>query len=889
MALLPGLLAALLALGYLLGPQLQELRVESLERTRALAGSLAADAATHLNREPEGGWEQDWRARASRMAEIQTLGLYRPDGRRLAEWDARTGESGWRQRLATWALPKNYRTISLSVTRPPEAVFDPVSDRLSRVRLARLSLTLNAEDIAGPYVNLLLLALASVAVVIGMSGILAMLVDALIDQVLDDIRRAVLRLGRGQFDTPLRLRSSGRLGELEQAINDSTKAMSGRRQLLQQQVERTTRELRNTLQAVETQNEELDQARKRALEASQVKSEFLANMSHEIRTPINGILGFADLLRHTSLDDEQSDHVHTIKQSCANLLAIVNDILDFSKIEAGKLVIDNVAFDLRDCVEEVLSLLAPTAYGKSLELLHLIYADVPLKLYGDPIRVRQILTNLVHNAIKFTPAGRVVVRVMLEEDGREDSLLRIAVTDTGIGLNDSDQAKLFRAFSQADTSITRRFGGAGLGLIISRKLVEHMGGEIHLESRPGQGSTFWFTLRCLKQRKPEQDTESGADNPLTGKRVLLLDEEPLSRLALRHVLEGWDMQVHEQVDWHQFAVRLASGNWDLALLGLRRSDLNNRMLRGILDRDENLRTPLVVLASTVDRQELRGLYQQGARAALTKATRRQTLYRELCRLSGAQPPEPAHSPIPPLPAPRRYDRLRVLVVDDNEINRRLVSSVLGLHGVRAMQAADGETAVAIAREQPFDLIFMDLHMPGMSGEEASRAITRLGDNRPRIIALTANVLLGDGADLQRYGIERCLVKPVSEDQIIAVLDTVAPPVVLAGGKPPARPHGDSTRRRDLLAELRGMLLAELDEHRRDIQSAYRAGRLEELRQRVHKLNGAASVCRLEGLKGACQELEASLLRGDRVVVPGGVERLLDEMRAFASARKAATG
>ncbi|RFA28342.1 hypothetical protein CAI21_12215 [Alkalilimnicola ehrlichii] len=308
-------------------------------------------------------------------------------------------------------------------------------------------------------------------------------------QALISIHDTIQRLKRGNLEARTDVHGRGALPSVADELNAMADALNRAQLELEQKVEQTTSELRETLEAVEIQNVELDLARKRALEASKVKSEFLANMSHEIRTPINGILGFADLLAHSPLDEEQRDYINTVKDSCANLLTIVNDILDFSKIEAGKLAIDSVAFDLRDSVEEVLSLLAPTAYGKALELLHLIYADVPLKLFGDPIRIRQVLTNLAHNAIKFTPSGRVIVRVMLEDESEQDALLRITVEDTGIGLSEEDQSRLFTAFGQADTSITRRFGGAGLGLIISRKLVEQMGGAITAANLTHEPST----------------------------------------------------------------------------------------------------------------------------------------------------------------------------------------------------------------------------------------------------------------------------------------------------------------------------------------------------------------------------------------------------------------
>jgi len=714
--------------------------------------------------------------------------------------------------------------------------------------------------------------------------------------------KAMQTLQHGQLGVRMPVREGGQLGELERSINAMAEALQQGQEELQEQVQKTTSELRETLEAVEVQNVELDLARKRALEASKVKSEFLANMSHEIRTPINGILGFADLLAHTSLDQEQNDYVHTVKESCASLLAIVNDILDFSKMEAGKLVIDNVAFDLRDCVEEVLSLLAPTAYGKGLELIHLIYADVPLKLYGDPIRIRQVLTNLVHNAIKFTPAGRVIVRVMVDDEDERQAVLRISVSDTGIGLNQAEQAKLFKAFGQADTSITRRFGGAGLGLIISRKLVEQMDGSVGLDSEPDRGSTFWFTLRCIKQRIPDTPPpEFLTEQSLEGKRVLVYDQEPLSRLAMKHVFDSWGMLVTDTEDRQSFLSLIsANSRWDIAAVGLARMALNARQFHGMMPRLRNLSTPILVLASTADRHELRSLYQQGAQVALSKSVRRQTLFREIRRLLGsdieATANEPAAAAEPeaaPATPPRQTDekpsRARVLVVDDNQINRKLVCTILSKHGAYVREAEDGQQAVALALEQPFNLIFMDLHMPAMSGETAARAIRSHyhGKSCPGIIALTANAMPREMDRLLASGMDECLIKPITEEQIVRILRIHASDADRATpAEDSAVPAKDKPPRRQLATELKDMLVAELPDHKRAIQHAYRTGELDDLKERIHKLHGAASVCRVEPLRRACASLEGVLVSNSRVDVPAGVERVLKEIAALLEAAAA---
>ncbi|WP_435103760.1 ATP-binding protein [Arhodomonas sp. AD133] len=770
------------------------------------------------------------------------------------------------------------------VTLPLSLVTGP--DR-SGQRLGELTLTPDPDWAYRQYAAVLLPPAALVGAMLVVAALLASVTASSIRAPLRRITRFAQRLEEGHLDARLRGGSEGELGELERAMNAMTSALRASREGLEDQVKQTTSELRQTLQAVEVQNVELDVARKRALEASKVKSEFLANVSHEIRTPINGIVGFADLLYHSPLTAEQRDYVDTIRESCSNLLTIINDILDFSKIEAGKLVVDSIAFDLRDCVEEVLSLLAPSAYGKGLELVHLVYADVPTELFGDPLRLRQVLTNLVHNAIKFTPAGQVVVRVMLEEDHGDRAEIRVSVTDTGIGLSAADRHKLFKAFSQADTSLTRRFGGTGLGLIISRKLVEQMGGTIELESEPGEGSTFSFTADLLKQR-----TGSTAEpaTPLDGRRTLLADPDALTRLALRHQLEGWGMTVEESAP-DALASRLGEGGWDFVVLGLGRRELNQRAAMPALASAQRHGTPVVVLASTVDRNELRDLYQAGAVVSLPRAVRRQTVFRELCRIvapgeftapaparlpgptTTVKPSEPAAPPAPAGTTAREADNFNLLVVDDNEINRKLITTIAARNHVRVVEAVDGRSAVEACRHERFDVIFMDIHMPGMSGEEASRRIRELPTDGepPRIIALTANAMRGERERLLQAGLDDCLIKPVTEEQILrAVRD---PETATGQSEPTPAPDPEPD------IALREMLVAELPEHRRRIREAFRTGDLETMRERVHRLHGAVSVCRLPELKAACAALEDILIEEDRVGVPAGMETLLRAIEA----------
>ena len=326
----------------------------------------------------------------------------------------------------------------------------------------------------------------------GLAGaaLLALRMGRTINRPISQIKLAVAQLKDGHLETRLPPLGSQELDDLASGINRMAGTLQNAREELQHSVDQATEDVRQNLETIEIQNIELDLARKEALEASRIKSEFLANMSHEIRTPLNGILGFTHLLQKSELTPRQLDYLGTIEKSADSLLGIINEILDFSKIEAGKLVLDNIPFNLRDLLQDTLTILAPAAHAKQLELVSLVYRDTPLSLVGDPLRLKQILTNLVSNAIKFTREGTIVARAMLEEEHEDSVQLRISIQDTGIGLSNQDVRALFQAFSQADNSLSRQPGGTGLGLVISKRLIEQMGGEIGVDSTPGEGSEF---------------------------------------------------------------------------------------------------------------------------------------------------------------------------------------------------------------------------------------------------------------------------------------------------------------------------------------------------------------------------------------------------------------
>ncbi|MFG1488000.1 response regulator, partial [Oceanospirillum sp. HFRX-1_2] len=679
--------------------------------------------------------------------------------------------------------------------------------------------------------------------------------------------------------------------------------------------------------------------------ANWIKSEFLANMSHEIRTPMNGIVGFCNLLRRTPLTPHQSAHLNSIRNASESLLSIINDILDFSKIEAQKMEIKSIPFSTREIVDETIALLAPEVQRKQLEMVALVYDDVPATLVSDPLRIKQVLTNLLGNAVKFTDSGDVVIRVMTELEANDELVICFKITDNGVGIAKEKQSALFTPFTQADSSQNRQHGGTGLGLVICKRLVELMGGEIGLESELGEGATFWFTIRTGVQGNTY---DLAPEACFDGLKTLLVESHPLNQNALNHQLTQFGLHVtsHNSLN----GINVQQPGSQIAVLAFNHQEANDRATLALTHKLAEQIPVLVLLGSNdadlitrymsagVSHVEAKPISQEDLKSAIeTVLNQQQTaphsgnlaFARKTTRLQSLSQSERG-----------REDRLTadysqvkqhqantarhntgdfnlqsnmasaptILVVDDNASNLLLASTLLKEFGLNVTQANSGKKAIEeVLRKKP-DLVLMDIQMPDMDGMETTRRIRNLSPYYEDlgIIALTAHALPEEKENFMAAGLNDLLTKPIDEEKLANLIQHwtgFSPSVMPADAEPPL-PEDEQLLEDSmenvvdmemgirlaggkpaLAEEMLSMLMQDIPATRERLDRAFQGEDIEEMINAVHHLHGATRYCGVPRLALTTETLETQLKMHQMTAAQETLKTLYKELDKLESWQK----
>jgi two-component system, sensor histidine kinase and response regulator len=642
--------------------------------------------------------------------------------------------------------------------------------------------------------------------------------------------------------------------------------------------------------------EEADRARDLAEAASKAKSQFLANMSHEIRTPINGVIGMAELLiRKGGLTEQQLRYANVVKSSADTLLGLINDVLDFSKIEAGKLDLSHIEFDLRSAVEDVVEMLSPKAAAKNIAFACDIPATAPSRVIGDPDRLRQILINLVNNAIKFTESGEVIIHVEFEQHSESAALAKFSITDTGVGIPQDRLDRLFKSFSQLDASTTRKYGGTGLGLAIAKQLSELMGGQVGVQSTPGAGSTFWFTVHF--------DIATTGDQPaavqchkMKGLRVLAVDDQPAYREILRDQFAAWGMDVQTAGAGSEalgLLQRAADENnpYRLAIIDMLMPGMDGPAVARAISADPALCETSLVLVTAMDNPfDPAAMKAAGFTACLTKPVRQSTLFDTIADVLAhrAAAPQAANAPtIAPI-------RAHILLAEDNDVNQEVAKEILLDAGCTVDVVSDGQYAVEAMQSRRYDLILMDCQMPRLDGFEATQRIRALDCGRDiPILALTANAIQGDRERCIAAGMNHYVTKPIDPDVLLTAIRSLlagrcaseASTPASAAAAPVAAPinieallrrcRGKSTLAQNVLK----MFADSADAQLAELRTTLAANDWTALTRVAHTLKGASANLSADAVSAAAAKLEQLGKSADADAASSALAQLESEIRA----------
>lgn len=704
-----------------------------------------------------------------------------------------------------------------------------------------------------------------------LAAIMAFKLSRMFMTPLNKLVLATDKLVEGKRSTGLTDTMLGEFDILREGLNTIADTMVMQKDEMQKNIDQATSDYRETLEQYETQNIQLTMAKKEAQDANRVKSDFLAKMSHELRTPLNGVMGFTRQLYKTPLNKHQKDYLDTIMLSANSLMTIISDILDFSKLEAGAMELESIQFQLRDAVNEVMTLLAPSAHEKQLELSIYINPQVPDDLTGDPTRFKQVLINLLSNAIKFTEQGSIKVDISYRLLDEESASVLVSVTDTGVGIPMDKQDSLFTPFGQADSSITRKFGGTGLGLIITKHIVEAMNGRISLNSAPGNGTCF--TFNSVFRLPNHVFTNDLPSKSLIGKRILYLEPHEHTHHAVLSLLTEWQANVTPCFNEASFlsAVENTQAKFDICLIGHMASVDHMQLLKGYVKTVRDSTDYLYLMLNTVSHNMREAFIGSGADACLSKPLN----HRKLCEVLAA--PYRLDHPVHNIEqSEQKLLPLKVLVVDDNDANLKLICTLLDEQVEVIDTAHNGSQAYSLSKSHKYDVIFMDIQMPIMDGITACKLIqeSSLNEDTP-IIAVTAHALHSEKEQLLKDGFKGYLTKPIDEDTLKQIISDHSPQTPINREKskneiPQSPAPFESSRidwplalqraggKNELALEMLNMLLLSVPETLNLLTKAIDDEACEQVLSIVHKFHGACCYTGVPKLKSLAETIETSL-------------------------------
>ncbi|MCP4323877.1 MAG: two-component sensor histidine kinase BarA [Alteromonadales bacterium] len=716
----------------------------------------------------------------------------------------------------------------------------------------------------------------------------------LVTRPINSMVTVIEKIRDGKLDSRVSGTLLGELDLLKSGINAMAHSLDSYQSEMQGSIEQATTDLRESLEQFEIQNVELSIAKRKAQEANKVKSEFLANMSHELRTPLNGVIGFTRQILKTPLSDNQRDYLQTIERSANNLLTIINDILDFSKLDAGKMTIEHIPFSLRESLEETLALLAPSAHKKDINLSINIAQNVPDSLIGDVMRVKQVMTNLISNAIKFTPQGSVEIDITSEKINSKEIQLKVMVSDTGIGMNQEQQHTIFDAFTQADQSITRLYGGTGLGLVICQRLAKEMSGNIEFTSEKNMGSSFWFTFQCELNSLPmilELD-----NHHLANKTILYFEEHEHARTAAIDIFSHWQMNITSVTNNYQLAQTLIHAkrtniHFDYAFISHNHTDTALSKLKKTISQITKLSSQIHIALNSNSPSLQEALIAMGAKCCLSKPLSAERISRvfQPCELS---------QPVSIVSSKRKTLPIKVLAVDDNEANLKLINALLLEQVAEVVLADNGAKAIALCKNETFSLIFMDIQMPVMDGISSLKVIkSQTDNNNTPVIAVTAHALSGEKEKMYQQGFDAYMTKPIDETMLSYIIyeycntdHFVGPDKVCYSNEKIIRERTNRSpavlqkliakidnktpnifdwsialdrvaNKTDLAKEMLMGLIEMLPENKLSISKALFEQDLNRLKQIIHKLSGACCYTGASNLKTIIEQVETQLKLG----------------------------